>query len=387
MLDMYTRALPRPEKSFFLFGPRGTGKTTWLRQQLPRARWFDLLRADEYLPLLRDPALFRRSVEALPAGSWVVVDEVQKLPRLLDEVQGLISAHPRRHRYALSGSSARKLRRLDANLLAGRVIRRDFFPLTGAETGFEIPPERLLRYGCLPDAVTQPEHAVDILEAYVSTYLREEIQQEAYAKSLDSFARFLEIAALMNGQVVNAAGIARDAAVARPTVQRFFETLVDTLIGIWVRPWQPRLKVREAAHPKFYFFDPGVVRALAGRVRDPLAPEERGALLETLVLHELRSHMSAANTGGELRYWRTPAGVEVDFLWTRGPRAVAVEVKSSATWRSHQSKALKELVASGTVARAFGVYLGGHALKDGPVEILPLAQFQRRLSEGKFLPS
>ncbi len=385
MPAMYARHLPLPQKSFFLFGPRGTGKTTWLRQQLPQARWFDLLRADEYLPLLRDPALFRKSVEALPAGRWVVVDEVQKLPRLLDEVQVLISAHPGRYRFALSGSSARKLKRLDANLLAGRVIRRQFFPLTGAEADFKMAPERLLRYGCLPDAVTQPEHAVDILEAYVSTYLREEIQQEALARNLDSFARFLEIAAIMNGQVVNTAGIARDAGVARPTVQRFFETLIDTLVGFLVRPWQPRLTVREAAHPKFYFFDPGVVRALTGRLRDPLAPEERGALLETLVLHELRACMSIANTGGEIRYWRTPAGVEVDFVWTRGGRAFGFEVKSGSTWRSQQSKALKELVAAGSLKRAYGIYLGRDVLRDGPVEILPLAEFQRRLSAGEIL--
>jgi uncharacterized protein len=385
MLAMYARHLPLPKKSFFLFGPRGTGKTTWLRQQFPQAHWFDLLRTDEYLPLLRDPAFFRRRVEAMPAGQWVVVDEVQKLPRLLDEVQVLITSLPGRHRFALSGSSARKLKRLDANLLAGRVIRREFFPFTAAETGFEIPPERLLRYGCLPDVITQPEHAVDILEAYVTTYLREEIQQEALARNLDSFARFLEVAAIMNGQVVNTAGIARDAAVARPTVQRFFEALIDTLIAIWVRPWQPRLKVREAAHPKFYFFDPGVVRALAGRVRDPLGSEERGALLETLVLHELRAHMSIANTGGEIRYWRTPAGVEVDFVWTRGRRAFGFEVKSGNVWRSQQSKALKELVAAGSLARAYGIYLGREVLKDGPVEILPLMEFQRRLSAGRIL--
>lgn len=384
---MYARHLPLPKKSFFLFGPRGTGKTTWLSQQLPQAHCFDLLRTDEYLPLLRDPALFRKRVEALPAGRWVVVDEVQKLPRLLDEVQVLIASQPGRYRFALSGSSARKLKHLDANLLAGRVIRREFFPLTGAETGFELSPERLLRYGCLPDAITQPGHAVDILEAYVTTYLREEIQQEALARNLDSFARFLEVAAIMNGQVVNTAGIARDAAVARPTVQRYFEALIDTLIAVWVRPWQPRLKVREAAHPKFYFFDPGVVRALTGRVRDSLDSEERGALLETLVLHELRAHMSIANTGGEIRYWRTPAGVEIDFVWTRGRRAFGFEVKSGSVWRSQQSKPLKELVAAGSLAGAWGIYLGREILKDGPVEILPLVEFQRRLHAGRILPA
>jgi predicted AAA+ superfamily ATPase len=383
---MFTRLLPLPDHSFFLFGPRGTGKTTWLRGVLPEAKWFDLVRNDEYLRLLRSPALFRQSVEAF-SGGWVVVDEVQKLPRLLDEVHGLIAEHGERYRFALSGSSARKLRRMEVNLLAGRAINRTFFPLTGTELEYHFAVDDLLAHGTLPKVRSDPAHAVDILEAYVANYLKEDIQQEALVKDLDSFARFLEVAALMNGQVVNVAGIARDAGVPRQSVQRYFDTLVGTLIGVWLPAWRPRRKVKEVAHPKFYFFDPGVVRAILGRVRDPLESVERGQLLETLVLHELRAWMSIGNTGGSLSYWRTPSGSEADFIWTRGAQAVGVEVKAAKEWKPDHGRVLNELLDEKIVQRAFGVYLGREAQRRGKLEILPLAEFMRRLTSGKVLPT
>jgi predicted AAA+ superfamily ATPase len=381
---MYTRLLPLPDHSFFLFGPRGTGKTTWLRAVLPRAKWFDLVRNEEYLRLLRAPSLFRQSVEAQPGG-WIVVDEVQKLPRLLDEVHGLIAEHGNRYRFALSGSSARKLRRMEVNLLAGRVINRTFFPLTGAELEYRFAIDDLLAFGTLPEVRSEPAHAIDVLEAYVANYLREEIQQEALVKDLDSFARFLEVAALMNGQVVNVAGISRDAGVPRQSVQRYFDTLVGTLIGVWLPAWRPRRKVREVAHPKFFFFDPGVVRALLGKLRDPLESAERGHLLETLVLHELRAWMSIGNTGGTLSYWRTPSGSEADFVWTRGASSVGIEVKSAKQWKGEHGRVLHEMLEEKVVQKAFGVYLGREALKKGKLEILPLEGFLRRLEAGKVL--
>lgn len=383
---MYKRLLSAPEHSFFLFGPRGTGKTTWLRQCLPDARWYDLLRNDLHLRLLKDPSLFRREVEAT-AGGWIVIDEVQKLPRLLDEVHGLIAEHGSRYRFALSGSSARKLRRMDVNLLAGRVINRTFFPLTLAELGagpFRL--DEMLATGLLPGLRSHPEYAIDVLEAYVANYLREEIQQEALVKDIDSFARFLEVAALMNGQVVNVSGIARDAGVARPTVQRYFETLVGTLVGAWLPAWKPRRKVKEVSHPKFYFFDTGVVRALLGRLREPLEGAERGHLLETLVFHELRSHVAYSGQGGELAYWSNPSRSEVDFVWTRGTSAVGIEVKASREWRREHGRVLGELLSEGIIQRAVGVYLGRETLREGALEILPIETFSRRLHDGDILP-
>jgi uncharacterized protein len=387
MMAMFTRRVRLPDRSFFLFGPRGTGKTTWLRGVLPDALWFNLLLDRELLQLVRDPAAFRQRVEALPKGRWVIVDEIQKLPSLLNEIHDLLSTAPRRWRFALTGSSARKLKRADANLLAGRVVTRRLFPLTAAELGFRVDVDDLLRFGTLPLVRSERSHAgrVDLLDAYVETYLAQEIRAEALVRSLESFTRFLEVVALANGQVTNVAAIARDAAIARPTVQGHFEVLVDTLVGSWLPAFRPRARIKEVQHPKFYFFDPGLVRALSRRTREPLDSAERGPLLETLVLHELRSEVTYSGIGGELSYWRTPSGSEVDFIWKRASFAVGIEVKAATRWRSADGRALRELHASGAVQRGFAVYQGEHALKDGPISVLPFEDFVRELASGQIL--
>ena len=190
---MYARTATVPDHSFFLFGPRATGKTTWLRHHLGDALWFNLLLEDDYLPLLASSRPFRERVEAAAPGSWVVVDEVQRLPGLLNEVHDLISRHGDRYKFALSGSSARKLRRLDVNLLAGRVIERAMFPLTAGELGPDFDLDSVLRFGSLPGIWSDAPYRVEKLRAYVHTYLRQEIQQEALVKDLGSFHRFLRI--------------------------------------------------------------------------------------------------------------------------------------------------------------------------------------------------
>ena len=385
---MFRRELSLPERSFFLFGPRGTGKTTWLRSTLPDARWYDLLLDRELVRLTRDPGLFGREVAALPAGSWVVVDEVQKLPALLNEVQDLLVRHPRRWRFALTGSSARKLRRGDVNLLAGRVVNRHFFPLTAAELGDRFHVDDVLAFGGLPAVHAEPGGRlarIDVLQAYAENYLTQEIRHEALVKSLTAFSRFLDVASVVNAQVVNVSALSRDAGVARPTVQGYFDILVDTLVGTWLPAWRPRARVKETGHPKFYFFDPGAVRALGGRLHDPLGAAERGPLLETWVLHELRAWLNRSGAGGSLAYWRTPSGSEADFVWTRGRTAVGIEVKCATRWRRGDGAALAQLRAGGVVRRAFGVYLGSTALRDGDVEVLPLAAFLARLGAGEAL--
>ncbi len=384
---MYTRDLGPPERSFFLFGPRGTGKTTWLRANFPTARWFDLVRDRDVLRLQRDPDLFRQEVEALPNGSWVVVDEIQRAPTLLGDIQDLISRQGASYKFALTGSSARKLRRPDVNLLPSRLVNRHFFPLTAAELGKDFSIETALKYGTLPAVATETNNAgrIDLLDSYVENYLAQEIRAEALVKRLDSFTRFLDVAAIANGQVTNTSALSRDAAVARPTVQGYFEILVDTLIGVFLPAWRPRAKVKETLHPKFYFFDTGVVRALSGRSREPLDPSERGTLLETYILHELRAFQNRAAIGGQLAFWRTPSGTEVDFVWHRGSKAVGIEVKASARWRHEFSSPLRDLLEMGTIKKAFGIYGGQEALKDGPVMVLPVEQFLERLRNGDVL--
>jgi predicted AAA+ superfamily ATPase len=387
LLAMFSRDLPLPDRSFFLFGPRGTGKTTWLRSALPGAHWIDLLLDRDLVRFTREPGRLTEEVEALAPGRWVVIDEVQRLPLLLDRVQDLLVRHPRRWRFALTGSSARRLRSQQANLLAGRVVNRRFFPLTAAELGASFELESVLRFGGLPGVRVESADAAraEVLEAYAENYLTQEIRQEALVKRLDSFTRFLEVAALANAQVTNVSAIARDAAVARPTVQGYFEILVDTLVGSWLPAWRPRAKVKEVAHPKFYFFDPGAVRALAGLAREPLGAEERGALLETWVLHELRAWMQLSGSGGALSYWRTPSGSEVDFVWSRGSRRVAIEVKATRRWRSDDAATLSDLLSAERVDRAFGVYTGRDGLKKGGVTILPIAEFLGRLRSGRII--
>lgn len=387
MPTMYTRRLALPARSFLLLGPRGTGKTTWLRAQLPRAHWYNLLLDRELLRLMRDPGTFRQEVEALPRGSWVVVDEVQKLPSLLNEIHDALTAAPRRWRFALTGSSARRLRRENVNLLAGRVVTRRLLPLTAAELAAAPATDDLLRFGGLPLVRGERVHAarIDLLEAYVETYLTQEIRAEALVRSLESFTRFLEVAALANAQVTSVAALARDAAVARPTVQGYFEVLADTLIGAWLPAWRPRAKVKEVSHPKFYLFDTGVVRALARRLREPLDGAERGTLLETLVFHELRAQIAYSGCGGELSYYRTPSGTEVDFVWRRGALAVGIEVKASSRWRPEHGRGLAELHRAGAVSGCWGVFLGEAALQDGPVRVLPLRTFLGELSKGRVL--
>lgn len=379
---MYTRKLPRPDHSFFLLGPRGTGKTTWLRQVLPGALWFDLLRTQTMLELSRSPESFRQQVEALKRGSWVVIDEIQRMSSLLNEVHALISERGRDYKFALSGSSARKLKRMDVNLLAGRAINRQFFPLTADELDYKYDVDSILKFGLLPQMRAEPAIALESLEAYVANYVREEIQQEALVRNLESFVRFLEVSALMNGQIVNVSSIARDASIARPTVQGHFSVLTDTLIGYWLPAWRKRAKVKEVASPKFYLFDPGVARALAGRLREPLDGFERGFLLETWILHELRASIAILNTGGELHYWRTPSGTEVDFIWSRAHRAVGIEVKAASTWRPEFSASLNILLAERVIQSAFGVYTGSVELKAGKLRVLPLKKFLSALAAG-----
>ena len=388
---MYARSLVLPTRSFFLFGPRGTGKTTWLRAALngQPSRWFDLLLDTELVRLTRDPRVFTQEVEALPAGTWVVIDEVQRLPGLLNHVQDLVTRHgQRRYRFALTGSSARKLKRGGANLLPGRVVNRLFFPLTSAELDDEFRIETALRFGSLPaiwaDATNDRER-IELLDAYVQNYLTQEVRAEAVVKELGPFSRFLDVAALANGQVTNVSSLARDAGVARPTVQGYFEVLIDTLLGFWLPAWQPRSRVKEVRHPKFYFFDTGIVRAITGRLRDSPNELERGVLLETYVLHELRAAMNHHGSGGQLSYWRTPSGSEVDFVWTRGKSSVGIEVKSGSRWRLQDGAALKQLVQQGTVRRGVATYMGNARLRDGPLDVLPIAEFLQRLNAAEIL--
>ena len=349
-----------------------------MRQHFPGARWYDLLNTAESLRLAREPRLLYRELEDGARGDWVVIDEVQKVPALLDEVHALIESHGLR--FVLSGSSARKLRRGASNLLAGRAVVEHLYPLTSGEAGWEALGERALSCGTLPLAV-RSEDPVAFLDAYAQTYLQEEIRAEALTRNIGDFSRFLEIAARQNGQVTNVAGLARDAAVSRPTVQNYFGILEDTLIGFWLRPWKLKSATRQVAHPKFYLFDSGVARALSGRLPYPPGPEEKGPLMESWILNEVRAYLGYRRLAYPLHYWRTHDGSEVDlFLETRNGY-IGVEIKSTSRWDQRYNRSLKSLRSflDGKRLQCYGVYLGEKRSRWEDIRVLPARDFLKQL--------
>ncbi len=384
MPTMLARRLPPPDASFFLLGARGTGKTTWIQQHFAAAAQYDLLLASESLRLARDPALFRQECLALPDGAWVVVDEIQRVPALLDEVQHLMAK--KRQRFVLSGSSARKLRRSGANLLAGRAEVRAMFPLVADEVGDQRPLDDVLTQGMLPLAVTGKRPRA-FLKSYCDVYLREEVQAEALVRQIGPFARFLEVAARANGQTVNVSNIARDTGIARQTANEFFQILVDTLLANWLPAWKLEKAIKQVAHPRFYLFDSGVARQLAGQSHLPLGSEERGFLFETYLLHELRAWLHYHDRDDPLAYWKTYDGHEVDFVIETGKGLVGIEVKSAERWDPRWNRGLAALRerAPGGLRAAYGVFLGERALQADDVLVLPWRQLLRRLWQGELM--
>ena len=380
----YNRLTKLPGQSFFLFGMRGVGKSTWARAAFPDAVYVDLLDERLYQDLLGDPSLFEQSLGTLGTDGWVVVDEVQRLPSLLNEVHRLIET--RRLRFALLGSSARKLKAAGVNLLAGRAIRKTMFPLTAAELGPAFDLDKVLRHGSIP-LVWTSETPRDVLEAYVQLYLREEIRAEALVRNLPGFVRFLPVAALLNGRVVNVAGIARDTGVARTTVQGYLDILEDTLLIFRLPAYEAKLRVRERKLPKLYWVDPGVVRAVK-RQLGGVAAEERGPLLESWVITTLRAHAETQELYDRIFYWaphRTDS--EVDLLLQRGRELLAIEVKATDRYHTGLLKGLRALDELPRLVRRVLVYTGRRSFRsaDG-IEIWPARRFASMVAAGKLWP-
>jgi uncharacterized protein len=391
---MSDRPLPRllkaPERTFFLFGPRGVGKTTWLRVALPDAVFCDLLEAALSLELAAAPARLEAIVGDKPPGSWVVVDEIQKLPALLDEIHRLIES--RGWRFALCGSSARKLRRAGTNLLGGRAITRELDAFSAAELGADFVLDTALEWGLLPAIQSGQAYAADLLDSYVNTYIRQEIKEEGIVRRLPPFLRFLHIAGLMNAKVINGANIARDASVPRSSVDTYFSILCDTLLGGFLPAYRPGAKVREQAHPKFYWFDPGVARAAAGLVRDRCDKLWLGEALETLLYHELRVYNHTQGRHRPIYYYNSPSGQEIDFVIEvkkRRPGSLAevvcMEIKLSEVWDRKWERAMHSLANSHKVAvtRKIGVYRGTRAYRFDDVDVFPVEIFLRALHGGE----
>lgn len=375
---MYSRLLSPPKgKSFFLFGPRGTGKTTWARQTYPKALFFDLLAAENLNPLLANPQRLSKWIPDKTHGP-VVIDEIQKVPALLDEVHRLIET--RRISFVLTGSSARKLRRGGVNLLAGRALTYTMHPLSAFEMGDQFSLSKALRFGMLPAAQIEPDPK-KFLDSYVKTYLDEEVRQEGLTRHMDSFARFLEATTFSQGSLLNISRVAEDCHVNRKVAEDYFQILQDLLISHQLPVFTKRAKRRLVAHPKFYLFDTGVFRNI--RPAGPLdtVEESEGPALETLVLQNILAINDGMSLDYNVFYWRTADGKEVDFV-LYGPRGLlAIEVKRSHRLDRTVLSGLNSFLSDYPVAKAYLVYGGERVEQHGQIQAVPLENFLKSLPD------
>lgn len=381
---MYKRIARLPRRSFFLFGVRGVGKSFWARATLPEALRLDLLDESLFQDLLAEPSLFRQLVWDVPPNGWVVVDEVQRIPALLNEVHRLIEE--RSLRFALLGSSARKLKTAGTNLLAGRASRKAMYPLVPQELGADFNLEDVLRRGSIP-LVWTSDNRREVLESYVQLYLREEIRAEALVRNLPGFVRFLPIAALLHGQVLNVAGIARDAGVARTTVAGYLEVLEDTLLTWRLPAFEAKLRIRERRRPKLYWVDPGLARAVK-RQFSAVSAEERGSLFEGWILSVLRTHAEEQPVFDEVHYWApAKSNTEVDFLLRRDNEYLAIEAKASKRYNTTLLKGLRAIAGLSGLVRLILIYDGVREFRteDG-IHVWPVNRFLHSLQTGRLWP-
>lgn len=374
---MYPRLLkPTKGKSIFLFGPRGTGKTTWVKQYFPKAIIFDLLESKIYTEFLARPERLEQYIP-LDFDDYIILDEIQRVPELLNEVHRLIES--RKLKFILTGSSARKLRRGGYNLLAGRALTYQMHPLTAIEMGDDFEAVKASERGMLP--LAQLDNYEEYLKSYVQTYLDQEVLQEGLTRNLAAFSRFLEVASFSQGQVLNVASAAREAEIERTTVIGYFNILTDLLIGYLVPPFTKRAKRRLVTHPKFYYFDPGLYRAIR-----PVGPYDKpqeigGISLETLVFQQLTAVNDLWKLGYKIYYYRTATGLEVDFVMYGERGVVAIEVKSGDKFRPEMIKGLNRFALDYPEAKLYLLYGGKRKMYIDGVTVLPLTLACRTIGE------
>lgn len=332
---MYLRILDlNNSKSLFLLGARQTGKSSLLKQTFPNNFTINLLKSDEYLRYLKSPQLLRDEVRALDKNSLIIIDEIQKIPILLNEVHLLIEEG---YKFILTGSSARKLKRESSNLLGGRARVKNLFPLVSYEiSDFDL--FKALKIGTIPSIYLSDDPLID-LNSYAGTYLKEEIAAEGLIRGIDDFSRFLEIAAIDNCELLNFSQIASDIGLNSTTIKNYYEILSDTLVGDLLPPYKKTSKRKTIATSKFYFFDVGVANILAKQYSIEEGTPQFGKCLEHFIYSELRAYLSYRNKLSDLSFWRTRSGIEVDFLI--GDK-MAIEVKAT---RKATKKHFKGLLA------------------------------------------
>lgn len=373
-----------PKGHFFLFGPRGTGKSTWLRTNFPGCLLVDLLAPEIQRQYIARPERLRELVAGNRAARVLIVDEVQKAPQLLDVVHSLIESR-RSPRIVLTGSSARKLKRTGVDLLAGRALLRSMHPFMAAELGSRWDLDLALSQGLVP-LVWDAERPDEALKAYVGLYLREEVQIEGLVRNLGSFSRFLEAIAFSHASTLNIADVARDCQVSRKTVEGYIAILEDLLLAFRLPVFAKRARRHLASHPKFYWFDAGVYRSVrpAGPLDRPT--EIAGAALEGLVAQHLRAWIDYSEASLALSYWRTKSGSEVDFVVYGSTGFDAIEVQNSRSIRPKDLNGLRAFREDYPEARARLLYRGHETLEVDGIRCLPVGSFLAGLVPGKPLP-
>jgi len=386
---MFTRSLRLPApgtETFFLWGPRQTGKTTLLRATYPDALWIDLLKAEEYRRYMQNPELLRAEFavdesarRGVPAVQ-VVIDEVQKVPQLLDEVHWL-HEHRGMH-FALCGSSARKVKRGQANLLGGRAVRYELHGLTGREIGRDFDLDRMLNHGYLP-RMYESDRPQRLLNAYVADYLKEEVAAEGLVRNLPVFSEFLNVAAFSDAELVNFSTIARDCGVSSHTIKGYFQIVEDTLLGRWLPAYTKGPKRRVIGAPKFYFADVGIVNHLARRGEVQTGSELYGKAFENWVFHELSAHNAYTEAFATLSYWRLASGIEVDFIIN--DMQLAIEAKASHKVTADQLRGLRALAQDhpGVKQRILVCLESKSYRTEDGILVLPGTQFCQRLGAGE----
>ncbi|MCM2279316.1 MAG: AAA family ATPase [Oligoflexia bacterium] len=365
-------------KSVLLLGPRRTGKTQFIRKELQPDRIYNLLSSKEFIRLSANPGLIREELK--DSDRLIVVDEIQKLPALMDEIHDLIETSAAR--FLLTGSSARKLRRTHTSLMAGRARVQHLWPFTSAELrgAKALDLKRALNFGSLPPVYFSEEPEAE-LEDYTGTYLREEIQAEALTRKIESFTRFLQFAALSNGELVNFTEIGRDAQVPPRTIIEYFQVLEDTLVGSMVPPLIPKKSRKAYSMGKFYFFDVGVARSLAGTGFSSTADgPQYGKALEHFIFLELKAFRDYRERNEPIRFWRTYDGKEVDFIVGD---SIAIEVKATHMARPEHAKGLQSLSELQPLKRRILISQDPRSRKMGGVEVIPVLEFVERLWDGE----
>ncbi len=367
------------KESLFLWGARQTGKSTLLKKLYPDALWFDLLHTDVFERLQRSPHQLREAVLAISPGSLVVIDEIQKIPSLLDEIHWLIENGG--YRFILSGSSPRKILRSSHNLLGGRALRFELYPLVSAEIpDFDL--NKALNSGLLPRHYLA-EDSTKIISAYIGNYLKEEIIAEARLRNNIAFSRFLEVAAFSNGEMVNYTNIAAECGISAPTVKEYFQILEDTMTGRFLPSFQKRPKRRVILAPKFYFFDIGIVNHLLKRGRIEVGSESFGNAFEHFIYQELYAHSHYSGINYPIYYWRTTSQIEIDFIL--GEHEVGIEVKSTSSANYRHLKGLVSFAEEYNVKKLILITNDPLPRVLGNVLVLPWETFLHRLWAGEII--